>query len=297
MPLNRRGPYKPQLGASIDWGHPLAVGLRGAWFCNEAGGVPTNVVTGRAGTFSGANGALSWSTGRDGAGLLSGLNGGSENHGLNTNEFAAMAGQFRTAGTIVTRVFLTDPFQFANRKYLAGSVDSSGWECSMQMYTNGNFFCGWVNVGGGVDYRAIIATSAANRPQNTWVTYATSWVQGVDTWFYKDGILLQTGTGSGNAATQTGSTTFSLALFSLNDNGTINYALSRDCSVPCLGDYGLVYDRALSATEMQWLAAAPYAMVMPAQRLARHFAPTGAGPSGFLPCWANASNQIVGAFN
>lgn len=62
------GRTKPPVGATIDWGHPLAQGLAGCWLLNEgSGGVLTDLANKATGVLTGSP---SWQSGRLGGPVL-----------------------------------------------------------------------------------------------------------------------------------------------------------------------------------------------------------------------------------
>ncbi len=70
--------------------------------------------------------------------------------------------------------------------------DSAGTpEFSAQKFADNNLYVGWNNASG--DFRAILAASAANYPQNIWISYVLTYVSGGVCTLYANGASIATG--------------------------------------------------------------------------------------------------------
>ena len=66
---------------------------------------------------------------------------------------------------------------------------SGSTEFSAQKYSDNNFYIGWTSTGGGDD-RVVVAASAGNSPQSTWIHYLLTWTDTGTSYFYANGTQI-----------------------------------------------------------------------------------------------------------
>ena len=228
---------KPSPGIGINWSHPLARGLTGAWLMNAGGGSPIDIVTRRLGSRSSA---AAWVPGSCGLAV--------QTPGVaDFVRFGTDVPAWKTGSISVVILTMWDGTANAGNSTIISSVASStGYELC---YTSGHVLW-WAHT-------AVFAinnttyTATANVPFLAVLSYDSA----VGTRVYVDGVQVAT-----NATT--GALTYS---------GTHNFQLGQRGDGAVDGATGshfltLVYNRGLSAFEAQQLTANPYAMIATSKR-------------------------------
>lgn len=223
--------------------HPLADGLTSAWIMAEGSGVLTRDVTGREwqGTLFGVadpgTGTSGWFRGEHGAAILfDGVNDRVDTNGIASNFVTASTGTIvvwmRPVGTPVARANVFElPAVWHDALGFLGihRGDLTGTGDGIYVYNFDN------------NADSVRLTYTVN------VLTQVVWQHSGGTLFgYKDGVLVGS-TASGNTSDLTNTVSFSGVGFDYT--GEITSILT--------------YDRALSAQEIAWLYAEPYAMVAP----------------------------------
>lgn len=248
----KRWTAKPSLGASLDWGHPLANGLRMAVLFNEGGGYTITDIAQNNPALVTSTG-LAWATGPKGMGLNSAGSGG------------------RVESANLTHVNATDLSVFSIQ-----TATNSGFQCMIDSddavtrvfqyrLNSGTQEFIRFNTGGSAFVATGSAVSAAQLAGGFSMA-ATS--QGSAMKLYLEGV--QAGAGATITGTPKPLTQF-VQLFKGRSSSPF----------PMIGSIYVAYvwDRALSPSEVQQLHADPYAMVAPQghRRIFSRFQAAGAG--------------------
>ena len=240
---------KPPLGCEVDWSHPLRQGMAGWWLFNERSGPTVYDISGNGnhGTLAGPT----WQPGPDGAAL--------DFDG--TDDYIPVGAADGSGSLNVTG----DQLSFAVRAWVRGvlnndvmlaKVPDTTWRPGYGIWysTAGNRWKGFAGSNG-------YLTSAvfADVPLSTWVHLCVVY-NGASITAYRDGRAVTPIAQSGNIGAVA-------KPLEIGRGASNNYNFNG-----LLSDV-VVYNRALSADEVAWLAAEPYAGVR------------GPGPRYWWPGW------------
>lgn len=230
--------WKPPMGSNLDLGHPLMRGLVACWIASEGGGnraqdaIPDHLVGAMA-----FNGNPRWSGGLSGVGLTFD---GAADYLLNSSTISGIStntGRY----SIVAWAQPASVSAGAHMVFVAGSV---GGGYSVLLRRDANVWS-LFQKNGAPD---VGAQSTAD------LVVANQWHQVVGTWdgaairLYVHGVLRTTTAVTGR--TRAGSAQ------AIGGGGGIEAAQFWDGSI----DHVLVYDRAISQAEIQWLHEEPYTL-------------------------------------
>lgn len=234
--------WKPPLGAQVDPSHALSQGLLGLWLLNEGGGLIAVDATGNSnhGTIAGA-----WKAGRVGPSID--FNG--------TSQYISVAKPLVQANGTVTLWFKPDwsSGDSQNHGLFGAGVTPFTDFIRCEQYNNNNWYVGWYT--SSTDYRVVIASSSMPVTSGKWSHLVLTWNDTTNvTKVYLDGV--EKGSNS------------SLVTASLS--GSLRFG-AYDAASPAYfdGQYGefRVYNRALSAAEVQQLFTQPFQNIQTQRRL------------------------------
>jgi hypothetical protein len=257
------GSQRPPLGVGIEWGHPLACGLRAAWFpiLGATGGCIQDVT----GCYSPSSNLASWA--------MTGI--GPALHWVSGDGKAITLPvlPFGQTGTLIATFRFTN-FS-TNGMVLNQNNDAANILQLASYYQPGNtFYFGWY--AGNSEYRVTGTPAYFGIAAGVFCTVAMSWnVATKTTRVYVNGV-------------QKGSRTNALVIYSPTSGPT----LSINTSFSLSGDVArlLWYDRELSSVDIQELYASPYCMFESGAPMA--------GPSGRRPLIEGSlasATQLTGA--
>lgn len=249
----KRWSAQPPVGAQINWGHPLAYRLSVCWLFNEGGGVPHNLIN----ETSGATANTTWGVGQRGKAVS--FNGSSTyvrqtNHQLVDTNSVTMAFWGYCANWNASQMLIEK------------SNVNAAWE--MYSYAGSSQI---ILVGGGTGTTVVSALPSAG-----W-RFIVGTIQGTAGKIYIDGQ--QTGTGTVTA---------------IADSNTSLYVGCYDNSgyfFTGIVEQACVWNRALSASEIQWLYINPYCFIQPQSPRLRMMSGFSSPPSTFA---ANPTIITVG---
>ncbi len=250
--------WKPQPGCSINWDHPLALNLVGAWLFNENTGNPASLIT----TLDNwpLHGAGSWITGQPYSGVTL------QNNSLNSScqlttpsallkPTAQVSMHFR--GAQLGAPTGTDNVAICSMAY-TNSNTTPFWAYGIHRDTTDKTALYWLDDAGGTSNN-IHAASLLNSgtPSPILAFDATLTYDGVNVNGYFNGV-------SKASHARTGSLSYASSMLNLGtnfSNSTPNTA----------ADLVLIYARGLTPDEVAWLHNEPYAMIAPATPRVRFF--------------------------
>jgi hypothetical protein len=252
-PFSSTRNWKPPLGPVISPGHPLANGLVGCWLMNEGGGPSVHEMTGRGYGGGGTPpsdgvlaGNVSWIQGRDGPALNFPATGTT---GVTTGQWANPAGVLSIVALVRSAIAdsnYREVFRQDNAAFLLQNA--------------GNFWA-FAPTGASADYDS----TATPLVVGEWALLVGTW-DGAAARLYKNGTLYQNNVRGGTSIPGAFAYIGCFGVGGQMFNGQISHCM--------------VYNRALTASEVQWITIEPYAMFLPAQapRLYGFAAPVSSSP-------------------
>ncbi len=240
-----KGITKPPAGAAINWSHPLANGLLAAYLANEGGGsVVRSAVDGHPLTFSGT--APYWNA--DGIRFDGSSNSamtGADGPNISNSPFTIVLSTANVGVLAANSSHISIGTAFATRQIVGLRVQSAS-SINFFLFSDDLVVTGLPTLTGAPLH--IVGTLAANRLQT----------------LYLNGVRVGSRT-AGGLATPTRTVYVSDAAFDAN-------FIAQDFK------HALVYNRALSDSEVAWLYAEPYAYATPKSAV-RYYTPDIGPPS------------------
>lgn len=242
--IPRVAQQKPPAGSVVDFGHPLAQRIAGAWLFNEGGGISSqDLVRGSRASLTG----MKHAGGADGNVIQAVTNATTDliDTGATLNDILNIE-----RGTIV---WTTRP-AFAPSgvvRFQWGHETATGTpEMICMVYQDNNWYVGW---NGTTDTRLSIAATQANFTQFVRQMYAFTWQTGKIA-FYRNGVLLTSSTNTPTLTNPTGNfcwggvgSSFAVNAFNIDTGSQMGL--------------GYIYSgKALTPEEVKWLYEEPYAM-------------------------------------
>jgi Concanavalin A-like lectin/glucanases superfamily len=269
---------KPLRGSQVNWSHPLARGLAGCWLLNEVTGeiVADQGLRRQHGSFQYSTIAPAWKPAEHGSCLEFGseryLACRSGKFGWDvTNELSVVA-YANPAASQSSTIFARSAFVRPVR--LAGY---SGGKIRWWVYTNGTN-CN------------IISTSAH-------ATDGTEWIHVVGTWKQHDGRIYVNGRLETSESSSSGNLSFVSDSQPVGIGGTYEGGSYYECWTGGI-EYVLVYSRALSPAEVQWLYREPFAMFeRPVSPASIYAAGATVSLAGSISSTSSASAQLESVLN
>lgn len=244
--IPRRWSFKPPLPTRIDRALPLTQGLIGLWLVNEGGGAPTSPFTAPDGSnpMSGTVASqVSWTNGPYGSALT--VNSGFIAAGFTTSSYKTGY----ASGSIAWRwLWNASPTNGAISKGWGANSGGNIPELAFTKWSDNNCYIGWITLGN--DARIVIAASSVIT-QAVWQFFVLTW-NATGSILYRNGV--QIGSHSGGPSVQTLPNNFGWM-------GTAGDGAHAGMPTGSLWDYGAMWNRALSATEVSQLSAEPYSLV------------------------------------
>lgn len=239
---------KPLPGAQLDRTHPLAQGLVGCWLMNEGGGLSVHDYSGNDNSGLLENGPV-WSPGVDGWACA--FPGTTDSARLPAASFPngdAWSFVVRMQMTAKASIDMWQPFV----SYLHYNADGG-----MMLRTFGTKFPSQIILQFG---KSVTSVSGALY-QNVWYDLCVTYKDAHST-VYQDGVVVLE-----VDRTYVPATVDYLRLARRQSNSGTGVADYSYCSISCYANW----DRALTADEVAWLAAEPYAMFVRPDRWRRVF--------------------------
>ena len=233
---------KPMLGRQINWSHPLSRGLVGCWLMNEGAGNIVNDINGNGQHCTRSAGAT-WVASKTGPGVY--LRGGTSDdyllvvdakqvlkfQGANDSFTVSMLIKMGTVGAVQSLAWIQD-------------TDNDMWRIYVQA---NNTIRGSLN--------AIDFTSTTTVLLNTWVHLVVVFNKNGNGLFYFNGVVNDSGTALNNE------------VLSLTSNdlyfGIAPPAPDKLYEANITFDHIMIYNRALSASEIAYLYHSPFCMFKP----------------------------------
>lgn len=238
MPL-----LKPTRGILLNRTHPLARGLVGAWLLNEGGGNKICNFSGNQGTGA-FYGDTKWAAGKFGSCLSF--------DGSDYVLFPSIVNLSYASGTITWWMYSNLSYDDSSIHAWWGQLNNgSAPEFTAQKFLNNNIYVGFSS--SGHEDRVIIPASSSNYPQKTWGFYTFTWVNGGLSSLYRNGVLL--GSNGGNTTAVNINQAFRLGGADFNPDQFFNGLI----------DDVMIFNRALTASEVAWLYREPFCMFQPAK--------------------------------
>lgn len=239
--------FKPPVGNTINWAHPLAKNIVGCWLMNEGGG---NIVKSFNHTYT--NNGCSWLSGKDGICLLG--NGTSNKLTLTQGIIGA---QFSNKLTLITSFYCSN--SPTTEEYIFAKWDAVVGGRSFRLELGATPALGFIISPDGTANSGFCRGATTLSP-TTW--YQSSVVyNGVDIRIYKNGILDTNG--ANNPKAYTGIIYNSTAPnYQFCGGSAATPATFFDGKI-C---YTFLYNRVLSPSEIQQLYQEPYCFIAPQRR-------------------------------
>jgi hypothetical protein len=252
---------KPSLGTQIDWGHSLARGLVGCWLFNEGGGLRAFDLTGRGNTGTLLNGAT-WKAGKSGSSLY-----------LNGNETIVDTNNKVVASLPAITISIWIKPEAAGGHLVSNHYGCVNWESVLLSVSV------W-SVNSSNSQSTIKSITFSSPPIGEWSHLVAIWTgSGGSLYVYRNGNLIASGDGSiPSLWNPSANLTFggSKTTFDCWGSGTGNVGAEFKGFI----DEILIYNRALTATEIKWLYQEPFAMFAPQSPRFRIWGTTAAPVSG-----------------
>ena len=225
----RNWPQKPPLGVPINWGDPLARGLVGCWLMNEGGGNRVNDLSGNGnvGTFSGD---VSWSPAKFGNGVYF----AGDTDYISIGDKATLENL-----TQVTLLAWCNPTNVTGQKCL---IDKAS-KYHLELYNTQARIRTWAN-----SADVIVVSDNLVIAIGVWSCVVGTY-DGANNKIYVNGIFY-------NSGAQTGTITGSTAPVAIGAYSTTPSVLE----FPGIMDHVMMWNRALTATEVQQLYMTPFRM-------------------------------------
>ena len=253
---------KPRLFRKPNLSHPLSGGLVGLWLMNADSGNTVQDLSGNGHTGL-LSGGASWTTGKYGSAIN--FSSGDEVIFGSVTEVPKLVVDHIT---VVTWIYLNANLTQWTPVYSNGSYNTSGIWFAL---SSAESLCAYHTSDPG-GYDAFVSTGAAV-PINEWCQIAVTW-DGTTKTVYLNGAYNGSESIAAGNLDWSGGTDF---VWGAGDYGTPNYKL----------DHGYVYNRALSASEIQQLYREPFCMMYDPYQLdlySGYVPPVVSGNAGIMTC-------------
>ncbi len=254
--------WKPGPGAFINWNHPLALNLVGAWLFNENSGNARSLMANKDDWSM--VGTPNWNTGQPYGGVTLNVNNAS-NYGQLTSPSGLIKPTAQVSmhwrGAQLGALSGTDNVAIASMSY-TNSNSTPFWAYGIHRDHADNTALYWLDDAGSVSNN-IHATGLLNSgtPSPVLACDISLTYDGANIHGYFNGVSKAT-------AARTGSLAYASSLLQLGTNTSVG---GTGTTSNMATDLVLVYNRGLIADEVAWLHDEPYAMIAPATPRVRFF--------------------------